>query len=59
MEVWGLGNESTLAHQREMVEVDIKLQEQAKKVDKAALIEGDFNKEFLFENTFSHKKDEH
>ncbi len=56
MEIWGLGTEATLAYQQEMVERDVKLAEQSKKVDKAAFLEGDFNKEYLLGNTFAHQQ---
>lgn len=59
MEIWGLGNEDNIEHQKALFQMDVKLAEQSKKIDKAALMEGDFNKEFILEKTFAHKEGAH
>lgn len=59
IEVWGTGGQASvekglLAQKktREIVDESIR---RARQVDKAALFDNDFNKEFLLSNTFQHK----
>jgi len=59
LEIWGLGNELNLAQQEESRQIEVKMAENDRKVDKKAFLEGDFNKEFLFEKTFGYKQDSH
>jgi hypothetical protein len=55
IEIYGLGGQDALEAQMEHREMLQKLKEKKGKVDKKALMEGDFNKEMLFGNTFSHR----
>ncbi len=59
IEVWGTGGQASVAKgllaqkkTREIVDESIR---RARQVDKAALFDNDFNKEFLLSNTFQHK----
>eukprot|EP00933_Yihiella_yeosuensis_P019492 TRINITY_DN1578_c0_g1_i1.p1 TRINITY_DN1578_c0_g1~~TRINITY_DN1578_c0_g1_i1.p1 ORF type:complete len:492 (-),score=110.09 TRINITY_DN1578_c0_g1_i1:187-1662(-) len=53
IEVWGCGGEEALAAQAEARGRDESVRESARKVDRAKLIENDFDKEMFFSNTFS------
>eukprot|EP00927_Polykrikos_kofoidii_P057243 TRINITY_DN51363_c0_g1_i1.p1 TRINITY_DN51363_c0_g1~~TRINITY_DN51363_c0_g1_i1.p1 ORF type:complete len:499 (-),score=68.62 TRINITY_DN51363_c0_g1_i1:22-1317(-) len=52
VEVWGCGGEEALAAQATQRERDQNVRDRARKVDRAKLLENDFDKEMFFGNTF-------
>jgi hypothetical protein len=55
--VYGFGSQDDYEALIKKQNRDKNISDKMKKVDKAAFLEGDFNKEMFFENTFSHQSD--
>lgn len=57
IEVFGFGSKDDYESLLNKQMRDKNISDKMKKVDKAAFLEGDFNKEMFFENTFAHQSD--
>ena len=55
MEVWGVGGEEAAAAQAAAALARARMREKMKKVDKARMVETQFDREILFEKTFARK----
>ena len=58
VEIFGFGGMEALFEREEHRKMLKQLRDKKKKVDKAAFLESDFDKEFLLGNTFGHKKEQ-
>lgn len=56
VEIFGLGGLEALIERNEHRKMLKQLRDKAKTVDKGALLDNEFDKEFLLGNTFSHKQ---